>query len=135
MYTKRKGVYAVIFHATNDKVAVVQTERGHCFLPGGGLNGDETEVDCLRREVREETGYEVSVHCFIGKATHHFYSMTNEPIENEGTFYIAQLLYQTGEQVDVDHLLIWLREDQAERLLVHEHHRWAVREGYRRRRI
>jgi 8-oxo-dGTP pyrophosphatase MutT (NUDIX family) len=35
--------------------------RSYWVLPGGGIEADETELDCVRREVFEETNLDVSV--------------------------------------------------------------------------
>jgi 8-oxo-dGTP pyrophosphatase MutT (NUDIX family) len=35
--------------------------RSYWVLPGGGREADETEIDCVRREVLEETNLDVSV--------------------------------------------------------------------------
>jgi 8-oxo-dGTP pyrophosphatase MutT (NUDIX family) len=37
------------------------TGRSYWLLPGGGLDGDETEEECVVREMKEETGLEVRV--------------------------------------------------------------------------
>ena len=37
-------------------VLFVETGDGHLMLPGGGVEDGESEVDCLHREVAEETG-------------------------------------------------------------------------------
>jgi 8-oxo-dGTP diphosphatase len=39
--------------------------RAYWLLPGGGRETGETEEECVRREMREETGLEVRVECLL----------------------------------------------------------------------
>ena len=39
--------------------------RSYWVLPGGGMEAGETEIECVRREVREETNVEVSVDALL----------------------------------------------------------------------
>ncbi|MCY8590168.1 NUDIX hydrolase [Bacillus haynesii] len=128
-YQKRKGVYAVIFNLTKEKVLTVQTARGHHFLPGGGIKTNETQKSCLERELLEETGYEVSSCSFIGKSMNFFQSIKNEPILSEGYFYLAKLGRKIQEPLEDDHYLKWISVDCIQEVLLHEHHIWAVTEG------
>jgi 8-oxo-dGTP diphosphatase len=128
-YKIRKGVYAVIFNSTNDKVLTVQTSNGHYFLPGGGIEHNELHEDCLKREMLEETGYEVVIGSFIGQAMKYFFSTKNEPLLSDGYFYLAKLLNKVQEPLEYNHDLKWIRVEHIEELLFHEHQVWAVKEG------
>lgn len=50
----------------NDEILLIKhrehkSGRSYWLLPGGGREGEESEEDCIRREMREETQLEVSV--------------------------------------------------------------------------
>ncbi|MFQ5930768.1 MAG: NUDIX domain-containing protein [Nitrospiraceae bacterium] len=47
------------------------TGEGYWLLPGGGLDGDETEEQCVIREVREETNLDVVVEHLIFEGPEH----------------------------------------------------------------
>jgi len=51
-YTKRPGAYGII---ENDDglIAVIKTKTGY-FLPGGGIEENESPEECLARECLEE---------------------------------------------------------------------------------
>lgn len=72
-YQRREGIYAVIFNITRDKILAVHNSRGYYFLPGGGIEKDESYQDCLLREILEETGYKVSTGSFIGNEKRYYY--------------------------------------------------------------
>ncbi|XXM70780.1 NUDIX hydrolase [Lysinibacillus sphaericus] len=130
-YEWRKGVYGVILNTTNDKVMTVHNGKGHHFLPGGGIEGDETHLGCLEREIIEETGYRACVDSYIGNAMRYFQSTTGEPLISDGYFYLADLLVKMQEPTEEDHYVEWISVKHAKHLLVHEHHYWAVNEGLR----
>ena len=48
------------------QIAVVRLRKGEWVLPKGKLDDGETPRDAAMREVWEETGYDVSVHEFLG---------------------------------------------------------------------
>ncbi|WP_183277545.1 NUDIX hydrolase [Clostridium fungisolvens] len=51
----RQAIRAVIL--CENRILLVQTNKGDYKFPGGGAKKDETHEDTLKREVREETGY------------------------------------------------------------------------------
>jgi 8-oxo-dGTP diphosphatase len=128
-FKRRTGCYAVVLDDTNQKVAVVLTSNGNLFLPGGGREGSETLEACLRREMLEETGYEVKIGPFIGQAERYFLSAINEPLLNDAYFYLAELVNKIQEPIELDHQLKWIPVQDAAKLLFHEHHAWAVKKA------
>ena len=61
----REGCRGIVIR--DGKVLVSREERtGIVMIPGGGLEDGETHIDCCRREIAEETGYEVEPEkCFL----------------------------------------------------------------------
>lgn len=54
----RPGIYGIILH--DEKILLVPSDNGY-DLPGGGIELGEKLHDAVKREVKEETGYDVSV--------------------------------------------------------------------------
>ena len=124
-YLDRKGAYLI--PVENGKIAVVKTKKGY-FLLGGGIDGDETDDECILRECLEEIGYKVSVGEYIGSAES--YCKHPEigyfhPIQN---YYSGKLLRKVSDEVEAEHMLEWIAvEDMADQLFV-EQQNWIVKE-------
>lgn len=130
-YIERPAVYAVVFNDTNEKVAVVQTDCGKSFLPGGGIEGEETHTECLRREAIEELGSEIEIIQYIGFAERYFFS-TKEYRDylSQGYFYICQLGKKVCVPIEEDHHLVWMEIEEVQKKLFHEHQSWAVKHAF-----
>ena len=57
----RPSAYAMVFNDLSQLLVACSAFDGRFLLPGGGIEIGETVVDCIVREVREETGYQVEV--------------------------------------------------------------------------
>ncbi len=55
-YVLRPSCYAIIFHSSSSKIAVIQ-KGDRYFLPGDGMEGNETKEECLHRELLKELGW------------------------------------------------------------------------------
>lgn len=121
-YRRRAGVYAVIFDEQG-RFASVKARRGF-FLPGGGIEADETLEETVTREVREECANEVLIGRFLGSAIQYH-------SESDGSrhweFHCSYFAAEFGAALDnePEHELIWLELSEADKLKF-EVHRWGV---------
>jgi prolyl-tRNA editing enzyme YbaK/EbsC (Cys-tRNA(Pro) deacylase)/8-oxo-dGTP pyrophosphatase MutT (NUDIX family) len=128
-YETRTGAYAIVFDAGRKQTALIRTPKGW-FLPGGGIDEPETHEECLKRELLEETGWEVQVEAYVGTAARYFYSPTfRQHYCMDGYFYLARLTEWKQPPIEDDHELIWVPVEEAPQLLVHDHQSWAVRQA------
>lgn len=117
-------------------IACVRVERatGPYFdLPGGGLEPEETEVEALRREFREETGLTIAPLNRIAEASQYFVRSTNAPVNNVGGFWSGRVVADDpSAKCEDDHTLVWLEPTFALSRLRHDSHAWAVAVWLRR---
>jgi 8-oxo-dGTP diphosphatase len=128
-YKTRVGVYAVIFNERMDQVLVIRTVRGGFFLPGGGIEVEENHSECLKREMLEETGFEVRIGEYLGQAKKYHLVKGKLPTLSHAHFYLATLGERRQEPVEKDEAPIWVNIGEVESLLFHEHQVWGVKQA------
>ncbi|HDR8172645.1 TPA: NUDIX hydrolase [Bacillus thuringiensis] len=127
-YVLRPSCYAIIFNSSS-KIAAIQ-KGGRYFLPGGGMEGDETKDACLHRELLEELGWVIEIDQYIGNTARYFYAEKEETYYlNDGFFYIANMVQKQTENCEDDHVLRWMSPLLAVELLIHDHQKWAVEQA------
>lgn len=133
-YKDRPTAFGLVFH--DGKIACVRVDRGDASyydLPGGAIDGDETEEEALVREFVEETGMAIRPFRRIAEASQYFLKSDGEPINNHGGFWIAeQVSIDPAAKVEADHELVWLHPHTALKDLRHDAHAWAVAVWLRR---
>ena len=91
----RPSVYAIILR---DGKLLVSPQHGMGFdLPGGGVDVDETCVDAVVRETKEETGMDVKVIRFVDMLENFFAWKPGNP--NERKIYHSLCLYYLCEVI------------------------------------
>lgn len=124
-YARRPGAYGVALDKTGN-VLVIEVESG-LFLPGGGLHDGESNEQALRREILEETGFEIEIHGEIGSANQFVTSAREGRSFNKiGAFFLIGLGQRVGPPSEPDHGVLWLPANEAAARLREENHRWAL---------
>lgn len=129
-YVERPGAYAFIENSRRE-IAVVKTNFG-LFLPGGGLDPGEDELQCLSRELREEIGYEViNAIYLIRAAQYHWSEFYKSHFKKIGAFFEVEARAPAKNMCAPDHELIWLPRERAAAELSQEFQRWAMEEYWK----
>lgn len=126
-YYEREGVYGILVN-TQNQVGIIKTPRGY-FLPGGGIEADETHHLCLVREFEEETGRLIQVNEYIGQSI--FYDLSpnsNRYLKLIGNYYYVTDVGVSDFKQECDHELVWMTRDEAIRSLKLPHQAWAIRQ-------
>lgn len=132
-YQVRPTAFGLVFR--DDTLACVRVTRDTPYhdLPGGAVDGAETEQEALVREFLEETGMTVEPVERITEAGQYFTKSDGEPVNNVGGVWIARLIaLDPARKVEDDHELVWLHPRTALAELRHDAHAWAVTTWLRR---
>ena len=76
------------------KLACVRVDRGegsYFDLPGGAVDGEESEQQALIREFGEETGLIVEPEDRLTEAAQYFRKTDGSPVNNVGGFWTARI--------------------------------------------
>ncbi len=120
----RPSAYAIVLDARG-RIAAVRAPDG-VFLPGGGIEGDETPDQAVVREAREECGLRVRLGRWEARAI----QLTRGApgairYEKRSTFRDATVEPGEPEASEPDHELVWIEAGQAS-VLTDASQRWAV---------
>ena len=124
-YIDRAGAYLIPFK--KGKVGVVKTAKGY-FLLGGGLDGEESHEECIRRECLEEIGYTVSVGNKICSAEMYCEHPTIGYFHPIQTYYMGELMEQVNVAVEDDHEFVWMDYDDVVDNMYLEMQSWALKQ-------
>lgn len=134
-YRLRPTAFGLVFDDGRLACVRVRRERRSYFdLPGGAVDGEETESQALVREFREETGMVVRPLERFAEASQYFRRSDGAPFNNTGGFWTAERLsLDPAAKVEDDHELVWLAPHEALGALRHDAHAWAVAAWLRHR--
>ena len=134
-YDDRPTAFGLVFR--DGRLACVRVDRGegsYYDLPGGAIDGDETEEQALVREFVEETGPTVRPNARLGEAGQYFLKSDGRAVNNLAGFWTAEVEREDPTtKIEDDHELHWLDPQRALSELRHDAHAWAVAIWLRRR--
>jgi 8-oxo-dGTP diphosphatase len=135
-YKDRPAAFGVAENSLGQIALAQVTKPGkapYFDLPGGAVDGGETEAEALVREFGEETGLVVQAGALIERVSQVFLKSDGQPVRNFGGVYEVQVLnLQPDLKVEDDHVLVWLDPRDAVVALRHDAHAWAVAAWMRR---
>jgi len=120
---KRDSARAIIFF--DDKLVMIKSEKyGEYKFPGGGIDNNETHIDAVIREVKEETGL-----CVVPTSIKEYGKTLilrksindNEIFEQESFYYLcdidtksySQPKLDDGYETEYDYKLVYTSLDEA----------------------
>ena len=121
----RPSAYGLVA-SSGARLAVVRTPHG-LFLPGGGIEPDESARDAVAREALEECGLELETGDWSVRAIDFVYSLAERThFEKRSTFIDARSSGRRVASAEADHQLEWATPADAIASLAHPSHRWAI---------
>jgi 8-oxo-dGTP diphosphatase len=125
-YVLRPSAYALMQN-DRDEFAIVETPVG-VFLPGGGIEGNETPAQAIVREVLEECGLVARPGPEVARALQLAYSVTEGVYFEKPSVFLRATVHGPGIVAsEADHTLIWLPAEAAAERMAHESHAWILR--------
>lgn len=125
-YIDRIGAYLIPIK--DNKIAVIKTPKGY-FLLGGGLDNNESDIDCIKRECLEEIGYNVKnikqicsaeAYCINSKIGYF------HPIQR---YYLGEIIEKIQEPIELDHKLMWVNYKDLIGNMFSDMQSWAIQQA------
>ena len=106
-YKKRPGAYAIIVRKEDNKIGIVTDGKDYFFL-GGGIEGQETKLEALKRELIEESGYSIKNITKLDEACEYIYADEKGYLEVLAYVFIAEFDIKIAEPIEKDHTVLWV---------------------------
>ena len=122
-YFDRKGAYLIPING--NKIGVIQTPKGYFFL-GGGLENEESHIECIKRECIEEAGYSSLVKEKVCSAETYSKHPAIGYFHSIQTYYSGELVEMISVPIESDHCFLWVDLEQLRGKMFLEMQNWAL---------
>ncbi len=123
-YMIRKGAYAII-KIDENKIAIAKENQEYFFL-GGGLEKGENELDALKREFIEETGYTLKNIKYLNRVKSYEYSDDYGDLEIIATIYTAEFDKKITEKIENNEIIVCAPKDYLNKIK-YEYQRYVLK--------
>lgn len=106
-YKKRPGAYAIIVRKEDNKIGIV-TDGYNFFYLGGGIEKRENNLETLKRELIEESGYTLKNIREFDTVGSFIYSEEKGYLEVIANVYIAEFNAKITDSIEKDHKVLWI---------------------------
>ncbi len=119
--TKKNSIVAIVYDEKEDKYLTINWhDKGGRLFIGGTIKDDESAVDCAKREIAEETGYnDLELISILPKINHHYYAFNKDKyfnIESTGLFFKLKSYNKVDQNLDEDEVfdVEWVSKKQID---------------------
>lgn len=124
-YIERPSAYEILLNKEG-RIAIIEV-RARYFLPGGGIDDDETAEECVTRESLEEIGFEITGLHFLGETVDYFQSFKNQKYYCiPSSYFTADHFKIVQEPIETDHILHWMKPEEAAGSMARPGFTWAI---------
>ena len=124
-YKPRPGAYAIIIGENEKKVGIVTDGDGFFYL-GGGIEKGETELEALKRELIEESGYSIKNIKEFKTVGEYLYAENKGYLEVIANVYIAEFDKKVAEPIEKDHTVLWVEPEEYASKMFREWQRYIM---------
>ena len=109
-YRKRPGAYSIMVRKEDNKIGIV-TDGDDYFYLGGGIEGEETELEALKRELIEESGFTIKNIKKFNEVGSYIFAEEKGYLEVQAYVYIAEFDTKVAEPIEKDHTVLWINPE------------------------
>lgn len=127
---KEKSCGSIIYKYSGNELLflVIKQTKGHYSFPKGHVEENETERETALREVKEETGFDIS---FVGDFRKVITYMPNDEVLKDVVFFLGNVIggllkAQEEEVVEIK----WLNYEDALSVITYDDDKGVLREAY-----
>jgi len=122
----RTAVYGLIRNEKDEYLVQYFRNKDYYWLPGGGIEDNETELECLKREILEETGFKnFSVKEKFPEIFYNYISRNGTPSRNYTKVYALDVntkdpkedIALTSEEISDGLELKWITVDELTKII------------------